>query len=487
MFSIVIISFLQLLPISWSKDNCATSSKLPQKMSPQTIQHFAKTFKIGSPGDMLCCLARDYDVEFIVSHSSIAAQNGDFQNPRVLMTIKDKFGFAGVVSLNSGASHLNQRSSLEMLVENSARKEVEFYDLNFENGRSHLSTKNPESCMGCHASGGVGGPRLLFEEFPWPRFIHHKDFTEIQQTHESSECPNTSPMQNVLTKKTLEEMKKKPAYRCVDESKLANLGHFDNGVLRKLNERRIVNQLRRRPSYHQIKFALVGIDLCDDFQLSEWLPNRIFVSMNSTTTIDKKVLDAKSNTQLEELLRTKLAKDFTVSKTVDRRYNSDAKLVKNGKPIQFNPQLGEGACRSQETREENIRETMSELEAGGDPLYKKYYMDTKLRQVEDQTSVRILALQRQLIEGEGGDISNWGMNPVGGYERSFVLTDEILSRESNKSVLRQALNYDGRKLPGKSLVNDKNLEQVCNKLKELSLNAFGSEEKNIPHAGSVVQ
>ena len=181
-----------ILLFTFIASNCLASNNFPscqspqklrdESMNPQAIQGWLKTVgsNVDSIDQLICCLPSAYQENYIIGHSSISAQPGVPSSPRVMMfdfsDPSSKSTHAFVMSANGGHPWLKQSQNLELMYFNPRSRELEYYDLVFEKGKTpHLSERNPSLCMNCHGDGTKDlpdGPKPIFDQFGrWNRFV----------------------------------------------------------------------------------------------------------------------------------------------------------------------------------------------------------------------------------------------------------------------------------------------------------------------------
>ena len=220
----------------------------------------------------------------MVAHSSIAAQNGTPNSPRVIMTnnigntVPGEQGLKMMMSFNGGEAYMNNSQSIEMAFVNPKNKEVEYFDLSFlENKSPHLSGKNPESCMSCHGEYGKepkGGAKMIFDPFGnWPRFVGGAD-----------KCnPTEDKIQELVSDRALSSLNSNKQFECLDLAKMkkqgsqfsnGNIGGFDNAAAIHMENQR-ARWMASLPQYDRYKYYLAGAQVCQITKLSDWIPQSI--------------------------------------------------------------------------------------------------------------------------------------------------------------------------------------------------------------------
>ncbi|MCC6137105.1 MAG: hypothetical protein IT287_00610 [Bdellovibrionaceae bacterium] len=423
------------------------------------------------PEDLICCIAKDQNIEIAVAHSSIAAQNSDYNNPRVLLISKDKKGnTTGILSINSGAPHLNQKDNVELMYNNATSGQVEMYDISFETSEPKMSGKNPESCMNCHGGNSdntVGGPKTIFEAFPWPRFVDESR----QLALDNQTCPNRAALNIEMQKKANTAVKTAPRYSCIKDKPRTDLQELDDQLL-DWNERRIAKNLKNTSDYQKFKYAIIGSSICD-FNITEWLPKEVLAKMTINTSIHKNIKNKTNPAELARHLNTELSQKSSTSMNRDKALVKSIPALPQGKSTPHSFDLNNGTCDT----DIPSKSELSNLFANNPPLLNQYFTDSMIQGDESFGTYRFL------LESRGIDISDWSTSAINGYDRAPKnLWVPLVLQEPKNSAIHKLLNT-AAKYATSSIFITKTLQEAdhptetCNQLKKLSLKAFPTTEE----------
>lgn len=364
-----------------SKNQCAAGAnlKIEDMKTAQDIFQYIKKNKITSVGDLVCCLPKEYQENFIVGFASAAAQNGTPDSPRAIMfdqrpkkkdILARKLPPKFMISFNGGKAHNSQPNSLEIAQFNESTNELEFVDLQIEKNGATISKINPSKCMTCHgqlsrdskgnleAVAPFGGPKYIFDNFGlWPRFVGG-----IQN------CSTKEDMDihNILAEKAVSVVKSDPRYRCLDKSSLgkannelnpsrrypgqfSQLGAFDNANLSQetYRNRRL---LRSLPEFEKYKYFLFGFEYCAYDKktqkrygtLDDWFPEDFSKELFKKIQFDERL---KASGDLSENYRIALQEEW--QKTLDRRAWLEGEAKSPDYQKGYTPSYSSMACKSE--------------------------------------------------------------------------------------------------------------------------------------------
>lgn len=413
----MIQTILSFLLINFSHGKMCPSNLMNDDdiSSPVKISEYLKLNNIKSVKDFVCCLPKEFQKDYIVGMSSVAAQNGTPISPRIIMSNVSKSQDdnkqpALIVSFNGGKSHSTQGKSIEIAIRNNKTKELELLDIDFSNDSPHLSI-NPKTCMHCHGSNAkipAGGPRYIFDSFPfWARFvgglpggIETCNQTEIE-------------IHNKLADKAIETIKKEDQYSCLDKSvletneketipqerypKLANnILEFDFSNLPQEHFRasRFIASL---PEYNKFKYFLFGFKHCDKSKFEEWLPEseiiNLFAKIKLHETFKKKG-DLKS--QFNNGVR-QVKNEFEVGKEIQKEKLLNIEMLyETGHTPNYSP----FACRNRLEESNAWKVKYNEIDFKNRNPKLLLELDTFLRGIYGAESPPNAAM-RLFVEGNG--------------------------------------------------------------------------------------
>lgn len=235
--------------------------------------------------DFVCCLPPELRNQYLVSHSSFAAQNAVPRSPRIIFfqNRTEQKPFAALTVNGGDHPALTQVHSVEIAIENKKTKELEYFDLEFlENEGPHLSERNATLCLSCHGVNGtlpVGGLRPVFDPLTQVnRFVGGR----------SPFCSDTEKeLHRALDETAVESMKKNIRYSCLDQAQIdqilnpdpkadktsptmfRRIEEFSQNV-NALNEIRTARAIRSEPVFRELRSGFLGLYTCGG-KLEEWL------------------------------------------------------------------------------------------------------------------------------------------------------------------------------------------------------------------------
>lgn len=444
---------------------CPTSSHQlieERDVTPDGLKIFIEQHneQLRSPDDLVCCLPRSYRQNFVIMHSSMAAQNSDILGPRVISFGTDGNNSAppmlqAALSINGGAHYLNNHNNIEIAYNNPANDEVEFYDFDFTSGHGHRSEKNPMACIRCHGTDdhvGLGGMKTVFEDFDqWTR--------AVQGIHLNQ---NEQPLARAIERATERVFRSNRRYRCLDQE-IAVKHHFSGHdsstapelavfdfLLATLNDRRVAKVIRQTDQYEKFKYAIIGSLACFDIEchmaendstingcesnFNGWIPEAVTQSMMNTDFILFQSLkngDILSHARAAyqesaQYLKYVLARQPSIIEKLDKGENPDIEIYRG--PL--NPSDGDYALEN--------RMTKLSRKLVGPRTLDIYKADTEMRAVRQEGFNPFF---RYLFEARGIGVSDFSMDmaPAGSYTRSpsILTVDYLMKSEVKGSPLQQ--------------------------------------------------
>jgi len=453
--------------------SCPTKNKMNQHMlQPEVIKGFLRTHKVTSADDMVCCLASIPGLEIVISPHSVAAQNGDYQNPRVLMMSRDSNGeINAIFSVNSGKIGLNQNNSVEMMFNDRGKGEAVFTDIDFTSGKPHVSERNPETCMLCHGDSGavpVGGPRLIFDVAPWSRFIMGSQLDD-RLVFGQFLCPERQKLEPLFVQEANKALATKPRYSCLKDLPRASLSAIDGG-LQLMQVRQIVKTIRASPNYQQFKFAIAAAEICGDFIPEHYIPADVLSTLTDQETLAKGVRGIASGSELLRHMDAEHSRLRAEADARDRAKRGLAQKIAAGQPIDLGDEIRDSLNCSMpgdsDFKLADMPNAANLFFSSKNMIFNRYVADTSLHQGGG-------AATRFLFEARGINVSRWEMTPSGGYSRGFNLIEALMNRESKGSTLRRTVENRDSGDP----------KVACERLKALSLKAFEGFELGSPNSG----
>jgi hypothetical protein len=253
---------------------------------------------------VLCCMPESLRNDYTVVHSSLSAQRSHYRSPRLLFGDILNNGF--IFSISGGDPSLPQAESVEVMFDNPRTQQLELIDIEFREGRRHVSGVNPDKCMSCHGSGGrmgAGGPRPIFNPFPWPRMatigvpdgpgrLEGGGFNERPTM--DLVCQGRREFFEVSEAATFRSIRNNPRFRCLEPPSSRNRIDFTlDSSLSFMNARRVNAEVRALPFFDRYRYLLAGVN-SKCFQISsetnspymqphEWLPEDVRTSMSLPT------------------------------------------------------------------------------------------------------------------------------------------------------------------------------------------------------------
>lgn len=481
--------------------SCPASQPLSEHLvNPVGIKSYveANKSKFKDPGDLICCLPKKYRENYVVAHTSNAAQSSHARSPRVLLfsplrqSATSKFTgepLEAIVSINGGDPALSNHMNVEVMFNNKKTQEVELFDIDFSEKHPHMSGRNPDACIQCHGSDntvGVGGPKTIFDPpFQWVRFI--KGNTPC--TEEEKE------LQRQLEVAGEGAFKTNPRYRCLDPkpddvspflkdgvSPSFMIFDFDEAVA-DLNDRRVAKLMRSTPEFEKYKYAIVGAQICmsESFRsdpspaFAGWIPQTVLMSF----TNDSSILPAlRKSTDLKETMRTEFKRMEREDKAIAEEQKRAIADLKAGKTPNFKVSTNPTMCQGRPLEETLHSATVGIKEPA---LFGKYQADSELRKFRGRNGPS--PELRFLFEGRGISMKDWSTDPTAGeYKRAHQFaTRHLLALEPQGTPLKdlEPLMRKAKMIvepnaiaKGQTDEDTSVANEVCAKLRKLSYEAF---------------
>ncbi len=300
--------FFSFIGLGLAQSDCPTTPLEIDEFQPERLIEWIEENRsnLNSAKDFLCCVPEQVRRRYVIAHSSLAAQNGNAKNPRVIFfhkSIKDSINpndnrlhFA--FSINSGRSHLNNPNNIEFVYADQNTGELDYFDLEISrNHKGFIGGKNPEKCMACHGTNNSYGAKPLFTDRPWHNFVSGNTFN-VEKNGETLQC---EPIPKEVTRKIdigaldalIEDATENDSnFSCMDVEKLANsrssisnsaegrdsslltnLIEFDDS-LRYAHRHRIWKDISKDPQFNKMKYLMIGTSLCEDIRLQNWIPRQ---------------------------------------------------------------------------------------------------------------------------------------------------------------------------------------------------------------------
>lgn len=455
---------------SLAKTDCPTKAKMnPNNLQPEVVGHFAKVHKLKKPEDLICCIADMPGITIAIAPFSIAAQNGTYLDPRILIVKQGKDDIADAIfSINSGADHLNQKDAVEMLFNDRAAKKISYTDIDFAGGRANVSQRNPESCMLCHGDSGKvpkHGPRPIFDDAPWPRFLMEKSSPNSRDIFGEFLCPQREKLDPLIEQATTEAIDKNPRYKCIKDKPRITISGVKGsleGSLIKFNTDRLVRFIKTSKDYKKFKYVIFAADYCGDFIPEDYIPGNQLKTMTNQTTLNPRLQSLDSTSALVNYMDEVSLRN---RQHADKRDNLKAELVskiQKKEAINLGDELKDSGACSRDGRQFTGIKGVSGAE---EYLFKSKNIIFN-RYIADGSGESAL---RFIFETRGIDISDWNMSATGGYSRSFNLSDALAKEDTDLNKILQ---------------HSSDPQAVCKDLKNKSMMAF--EEKRVSEEESSI-
>lgn len=395
--------------------SCPSLVQIPERFTAGHVRQLAQDPAIKTVEDFLACLTRDLKLQTLLLHTSFAAQNSDSKNPRVLLLAADKRKIDGIFSVNSGEKHLNQNNSIEFMFNNKQKGEVEFYDIEINNGHVVMSSPNPETCLSCHGVDlrvPIGGPKLIFDRDPWSRVVHAgSGFSPQADTTGNGFCENRRRLHYPLEQQALQAFENKPRYRSLVSMPKTNADEMDF-IVRDLNSRRIAKWIVQTPAFQEYKWAIFAAAyFCVSKAADVFSPSQI-ARMTGMHTLDKGVIQARDSFELERFVVRKKTEHWKQSLGIDAGNVALLAAVQRNEPVTVGlPNIDDGGqCKKPLDPHEGV----SDASASAKPID---MMERFIRDSEAAGGDREIGIFRYIFESRGLDISDWSTQPTPGYGR----------------------------------------------------------------------
>jgi hypothetical protein len=291
--------------------NCPTEPLSKSDFTPEGLNQWIQANKdqVHSPRDFICCLPSQTQDKYTIAHSSLAAQNGDANNPRVIFFEKAHHGFElprfnlqFAFSVNSGRRHLSNPDSIEFMFVDQHTGELSFFDLEIsEKFKGFKGGKNPETCMGCHGTDSKFGPKPIFTDQPWHNFVNGSNF-DARLNSGAPQCEVVpSELAKAIDLHTIDVLLQesdsndsnfaclKTGFLRTDKTLIAANNDTNSEIrlntvtidisLRRSHRHRVWKDIRNHSGYNRFKYLLIGANYCKDLRIQEWVPESRLTSL----------------------------------------------------------------------------------------------------------------------------------------------------------------------------------------------------------------
>lgn len=465
--------------------SCPTKAKMNPNFNPLQVKHFMKVHDIKTVEEMVCCIAKTPNLKIAIAHNSVAAQDGDYNNPRVLIIHSDDeepLGFGpnnvgkinSIFSINSGKDGYHQKDAVEMMV--NERGNLSFVDIDFAKGQPHMSGRNPEACMQCHGDAGKvppHGPRTIFDVEPWPRFVFADDDLS-RDIFGVRLCKGRQKIESLLKKKAITAVQSNPRYHCIKDKPLASIASLD-AQLTAFNTQRVVKFIRSTPNYHKYKFAILGAGLCGDFLPEKYFPQEVLKKMNKQNNLPHELRQISDKNKLFEYSDKQRIRLNSEANIRDRAKEKLGDEILANKKIELGTDLQDSRhCGEHVFLYKNAPQIKSQAQnlRGENVVYNRYMVHFETKSIVGNRNLRYL------FESRGIDTSDWNMQPTGGIDRFTPMIGHTLLEAEAKGSKLKSIEPSFRG----SLEANK-----CLTLQRWSKEAFGVKASDAAHEGSVIE
>ncbi len=468
---------------------CPAKTKLPANLQPEVLGNYIRLNGLDSVEDLTCCIAKIPDIEIAVAINSIAAQDGDYLNPRVLIVKRNKAKAGSnsptnlppieeIFSINSGAAHLRQGHSVEMMFVEPGSKSLVYTDIDF-NKKNPMSHRNPKTCLLCHGHAGknppLGGPRPIFEVSPWPRFLIPLSKSN-RDIFGPNFCKGRESIDLDLTKAANEALSSNPQYKCVKNLPRIPIGELDSG-LNDLNDHRTARILLNTKNFQKFKYAFAGTN-CPKFNPNDFIPEKVLATMTVQTNLPIKLQQLTSITEMVKFHDQEKARLQQESHLRDEKKAFFKNLVADKKPINLGDELVDSHnCISDIAAPEKLQNNSQNptFFTGTNTVLHRYQVHKKIYQFGN---AGLSAEVRFLFESRGIDLSDFMMSATSGsYNREIMANRALRQVEPPNSPLIKA-------------IEQKDPTVRCAILKKLSFEAFGiksNQENSVEDEQDILQ
>ena len=477
-----------ILNIAFAEDCPGGKPVGPKDLTPEGMKVWALVNPgVNSVEKAICCLPKIYRDNFLIAHSSIAAQNGTPDCVRVLMhpsvSQQDLDKDVMVFSANCGAEGMNQKNNLEMVFYRKSNEKLEFADADYGKQFVHVSGKNPKACMECHGEFGKEppeGPRPIFDPFGhWPRFVGGpsscnpvEDKLQIEKQQRAIESVIANPRFRCLNQDTLksilEKIKSGEKNLNVFTSAGRGLVPFDSFFF-DINSKRVVRMIRKTPHFDKYKFLLVGQDYCDALKVEEWMPKHVIEQHNNLSSVAPDVAHIRTRKDLENVISKRKEQAAARIRFTGQQMNDPVK----SKSMPLDPSTSVFACEKDENKDAalNLPESAFRIE---NPVLRAYYIEQTLNQMPLQIRGNLGSYLRFLFDGRGISTEFWSVDDAPGDRRAGVdIAGAIESAERKGSELDKIMR-PWQELPAFPAEGEreKAMAKVCAGLKRASMEAL---------------
>lgn len=445
-----------------AEPTCPTSKKLQaNNLSPEAIKHFAFINKITTPEQLVCCIAELPNIQIAIAPMSDAAQNGDYQNPRVLIiqgsSAPHPQSYTSIFSINSGADHLHQKDAVEMMFNDPAGKLV-FTDIDFSKGKPHFSKRNPEACMMCHGNSGKvppHGPQPIFDPGPWPKFLMEKPEGNSRNLFGQHLCRERQKLEPLLEQAATKALSTKPRYACIKNKPRINIGVLD-GLLLQQNTRSAARFISTSKDYQKFKYAIAISQFCGEWKPEQYIPENILKTMTKQDTIAPSLKNISDKKQLLQEVRKISVQNTAMANLRDAKKAASAQKIKTGDQVHFGDELADSLSCGEPMGDftGEIPNAQEVFFPSSNAIYNRYLADAIIQSGGNPEL-------RFLLESRGIDISHLGMRATPSNIRGInsPVVSELLNLEPPNSSFKRAFAGESPN---------------CQLLAEESLRAFGA-------------
>ncbi len=493
---------------------CLTTPMDEHLINPLGIQSYlernANTLK--SIDDAICCLPKSCRTDLAIAFESIAGQNSDFKNPRVIMFCKrpgtNELELA--LSINGGDPSLRQTSSIELLYNDKYHDTVAMYDLELKKDKFHLGDQNPELCVTCHGKEGAfsdEGLKTIFDPVGlWPRLVGGLGSGD-------NFCGKYEGAYMKAMYEQSAQAFKNQRYKCLAAGIEIAANAFTGGaeglfdidrMLANVNDRRTVKAILVSKDYEKYKFVILGSFFCNGstelvgnelkshpFDLKQWIPASALSEMSQKESLLPEIQTASDLPKLcEDLIRKRNDKD----KEIDKKQGLAILQIANGQTqdrllVQQSPQCNVhplGVPHGTSCEDPAIKSWTGENKA-----LAQYKVDS-IEKGFRTAGTMVNPVLRFLFESRGIDTSDWQMQvDKNTYQRDLSGVGPLLLQYQailDKDLgITTALNRSYNLLSGQRPMPGDPTEplqraklalrvnaELCKKLQEKSLQALSS-------------
>lgn len=364
---------------------------------------------ITSIDTLMPLLSKAHLSQYVLMHHSQSLQEASTDSPRAILYGKDA---KLILAFNGNPKQLGH-DHLEVLQYRGSNHSFEMREIIFQ-GKVQFSVANPTLCLSCHQS----DPRPNWESYPlWPGAYGGEDDSVFR----SKDASKVKTEDGVNYHRFQSQFKNKGRYRFLALRPKPALPNTEFGsLLQKLNQIRLARKIAENKILLPYRYALIGASACyySDTELNSFVPDRILKKFK------KSLLDFRIET----------------AQTNHANFGNRVQSLK------------EMLIKAPE--EPRIKEMVDNFETPPGS--------------NGQVSDQIVAGLRFLIENQGEDTTDWGMQPESlsyDFENGYVGISDL------NVALKSALLTSHEQLKFNSL----ELNQACAWLKSMSIRALGGQ------------